>query len=303
MYNRMMGKEASIFSGSTKRGLEEAYSMAKGLAPAVGLGTLAGLGADAAVGGVIDKMRGTEAYKDQVDALTAQNSMFGMAANEARLAAEAGVRASVASPLALGGALGSIAFIPKKHRKALGAIKNVIGGKALPSELMDHTSGLASLAGSSYLGGLIMAPVAAQMSANISEGGDLSTVSPLLAPIEDTAVGDFMKEKAPGLAATVPIGAVASLPVLGAYAGRKYYGGHLSKLNKATRQFRDHNIGSFLRELDTSAVDRIESSSKRAKLRQLLRDRDLAADSVLGDYTSEPAAKVQQKIRDVMEQE
>ena len=265
----LMGKEAGIFSGSTRRGLQEAKEVAKGILPTVGYSTLAGLGADAAVGGIMNKMRDTEEYKTQVDALTAQNTGFGMAANEARLAAEAGVRQGVNSPLAFFGGAAAGGILPAKNRKALAALYGAFKGNKLPSQLKEHAAGLAGVPIGAY-GGSMLGSTAARMSAQIAEGGDLATVSPLLAPIDDTEIGRAIKEKAPGLAALPAVGALASLPVIGAYGARKYYGGNLSKLTKGIRRGRDEGVFKLLNSLDSSFVDRVEDVSKRNQLRSLM---------------------------------
>ena len=265
----LMGKEAGLFSGSTLRGIEEAKGVAKSILPTIGYSTAAGLAADAAVGGAMDKLRDTEAYKQRVEAITNQNTTFGMAADEARLAAEAGLRSTLSKPFSiLGGAIGG-GLLPRKNRRALGAALQTLSGKKLPSQLKEHAAGLAGVPIGAYMG-VGLADGSATMSAQVAEGGDFGTVSPMLAPLDDTEIGEAIKEKAPGVAALPIMGALAAIPITAGYAGRKYYGGHLSKATKALRDAREGTVTDILRSLDEKFVDKIPNAAKRNKLRDIL---------------------------------
>ena len=290
-------KEASLFSGSTRRGLRASLETAKSVVPGALLGGAAGIGSDLLVEKGMDAVRGSEDYKKSIQDQAAANTALGMAADEAALAARVGARTAIGGPLAaLGGA--ATALIPGANRRAIGGIVDVIKGKKLPSQLIDHARGVVGLP-LTAAGGLVAASVAQGANATVLEGGDLTNVSPILAPLEGTLIGDKMKET-PGLAATVPLAAMASVPIMGAYGLRKYYGGHLSKGLRAIDRKKEEIVGA-LRQIDPMQIPRLEPAELRnqmsrvSKMNLREKDYDKAVRSLMEGKDAEKTFRIAEK--------
>jgi hypothetical protein len=187
-----------------------AARVAKAAIPAVGVGGAMGFGAEKAVQHILPAEKALEK-------------------EEPARSAYLGTRSGMAG---LGAAAGTMGVISLLNQKLVSEIKDALEkGKIDRKAMKGFGAKLAKLYGLATLG-MTAASSAASITDAIRRGQPPHALSVLNLPLSHPR-GREVVEKAPQVGAAIPLATVAGLPILAAYAGRRYYPGHFLAVGKA----------------------------------------------------------------------